>query len=176
MKRYLSTLVVAILSTSAFATQTDSASIRPSSEPMRHISPPAPPGHIPPAPTAETEQPVMRQTTRMPPVRQLFSTGSAALSVPSASLKNLAQRLLTISSPQTVIITGFTDNSASESAIHDLSERRARSVQQYLAKIAPQHRYIVTGKGASSPEADNNYPEGREKNRRVTISIQGGRI
>jgi outer membrane protein OmpA-like peptidoglycan-associated protein len=54
----------------------------------------------------------------------------------------------------------------------DLSERRAKSVKEYLVKRGvppPSIRY--RGAGFNEPVADNSTEEGREKNRRVEFRI-----
>lgn len=138
---------------------------------QRHISPMAPPGHIPPPPADRTHAPLPPRT---PEITQLFRSSSAQLIHPASVLQSAAQQLKT-TTPQTVLITGFADSSGNPALNMSLSVRRAQRVQAYLAGIAPQHRYIVTGLGDTSPVADNHYPEGRSKNRRVTVSLQGDR-
>lgn len=54
----------------------------------------------------------------------------------------------------------------------DLSERRARSVKEYLVRLGvppPSIRY--RGYGASRPIADNSTEEGRARNRRVEFIV-----
>jgi outer membrane protein OmpA-like peptidoglycan-associated protein len=66
-------------------------------------------------------------------------------------------------------IEGHTDSIGSDQYNQKLSERRARSVRQYLVKyytITPE-RLAVMGRGKAEPIADNDSPEGRQKNRRV---------
>lgn len=140
---------------------------------QKHISPMAPPGHVPPPPQADRSH--APQAVRAPVITQLFASNSAQLTTPSPALKNAAQWLRNTTTPQTVLITGFADGSGDTARNVALSVRRARSVERYLAGFAPQHRYVVTGLGDTSPVADNNYPEGRAKNRRVTIELQGDR-
>ena len=156
--------------TDAHARYNDQGEIEISSQ--RHISPMAPPGHVPPPPADRTHAP---QTPQTPAIMQLFRSGSAQLTHPASALKNAAQQLKATTAPQTVLITGFADSSGNTALNMSLSVRRAQRVQAYLAGIAPQHRYVVTGEGDASPVADNHYPEGRAKNRRVTISLHGDR-
>ena len=66
-------------------------------------------------------------------------------------------------------IEGHTDGIGSDQYNLRLSERRAGSVRQYLVRqyrIAPE-RLIAVGKGKAESIADNDTPEGRQKNRRV---------
>ncbi len=69
-------------------------------------------------------------------------------------------------------IEGHTDSSGSESYNQTLSERRARSVQQYLVnKSIMQARLSVVGYGEMRPVASNETASGKAKNRRVEVQI-----
>ena len=75
--------------------------------------------------------------------------------------------------PQTtIVVTGHTDSSGSESYNQQLSERRAQSVKNALVQrgIAAE-RIQAIGYGESAPIADNNTESGRQKNRRVEVRI-----
>jgi outer membrane protein OmpA-like peptidoglycan-associated protein len=66
-------------------------------------------------------------------------------------------------------IEGHTDSIGSNQYNLKLSERRANSVKQFLIqdnRIAPE-RLITLGRGKQEPIAENETPEGRQKNRRV---------
>lgn len=70
-------------------------------------------------------------------------------------------------------IAGHTDSVGSDSYNEKLSDRRAKSVNDYLTtvgKIAPT-RMTSHGYGESRPVAPNATPEGRQMNRRVEIII-----
>lgn len=69
-------------------------------------------------------------------------------------------------------IEGHTDSSGSESYNQTLSERRARSVQQYLVNQSiMQARLSVVGYGEMRPVASNETASGKAKNRRVEVQI-----
>lgn len=71
-----------------------------------------------------------------------------------------------------VAITGHTDSAGPEAYNQKLSEDRAQEVADYLAnKGVVMDRMIVTGKGESSPVADNATKAGRAENRRVEVEI-----
>ena len=77
-----------------------------------------------------------------------------------------------------VRIEGHTDAKGSEAYNQKLSDRRAQSVQQWLAqKEGLKGRMATQGLGAKKPVAPNNKPdgsddpEGRQKNRRVEIVL-----
>jgi OmpA-OmpF porin, OOP family len=68
-------------------------------------------------------------------------------------------------------IEGHTDSVGSDPYNLRLSERRARSVKQYLVRqyrLAPE-LLLTAGRGEQEPIADNATPEGRQKNRRVEL-------
>jgi len=68
-------------------------------------------------------------------------------------------------------IVGHTDSVGSEAYNQALSERRARSVVQYLeSKGVDRGRLTSRGAGESEPIADNSTDEGRALNRRVTLT------
>ena len=72
---------------------------------------------------------------------------------------------------QQVALTGHTDAIGSEEYNEGLSERRARSVAEYLQQAGiPPARMAPAGAGESQPVATNETPEGRAQNRRVEIS------
>lgn len=72
-----------------------------------------------------------------------------------------------------VRIEGNTDNVGSRSSNVSLSERRARSVANYLIKehsMSP-NRLIIVGNGPDKPLASNNTEEGRAQNRRTDFQL-----
>ncbi|MFW5500998.1 MULTISPECIES: OmpA family protein [unclassified Maridesulfovibrio] len=72
-----------------------------------------------------------------------------------------------------VMVGGHTDSSGSEAYNQGLSERRAKSVADWLAAngIAPE-RLEVKGYGEMNPKYDNKTKEGRKLNRRVEIDVE----
>lgn len=75
---------------------------------------------------------------------------------------------------QTVMIEGHTDSRGSDSYNLDLSERRARAVQDFLISngIGPE-RITSRGLGEGYPLASNDTLAGRQQNRRVEIVLPG---
>jgi outer membrane protein OmpA-like peptidoglycan-associated protein len=78
-----------------------------------------------------------------------------------------------------VLIEGHTDAKGSESYNAKLSDRRAASVKTWFGKHGVDARSIETrGRGAAKPVAPNKKPDGsddpdgRQKNRRVEITIK----
>ena len=69
-------------------------------------------------------------------------------------------------------IEGHTDNVGKEEANLLLSTKRAESVKDYLiSQGLDAARFTVESHGESKPKYSNDDPEGREKNRRVEITI-----
>jgi len=79
-----------------------------------------------------------------------------------------------------IIVSGHTDSKGSEDYNLNLSQRRAESVKEWLAKNAGINPSAIktNGYGESKPIAPNTLPdgtdnpEGRQKNRRVKIVIK----
>ena len=71
-----------------------------------------------------------------------------------------------------LVIVGHTDSTGSDQHNQVLSEKRAGAVAQYFLtrNVIPQ-RLSAYGKGKSEPIASNATPEGRQRNRRVDITI-----
>jgi outer membrane protein OmpA-like peptidoglycan-associated protein len=73
----------------------------------------------------------------------------------------------------TLTIVGHTDNVGSNEYNQKLSERRARSVAQYLeSKRVNSMRLALAGKGETVPVSANNSESGRQANRRVEIYVE----
>lgn len=71
-----------------------------------------------------------------------------------------------------VEIAGHTDSKGSPKKNLQLSQKRAKSVHQYLiAKKIPEKRFVAKGYGQEQPIADNNSEEGRAKNRRFELIV-----
>lgn len=102
----------------------------------------------------------------------LFATNSSTVSDASKSaLRNFARNLE--QNPDTDLkIVGHTDNTGRVDYNQTLSEKRAKSVYDYLLEEGVNSRRMVyEGKGIHQPVADNNTVEGRAKNRRVEIMV-----
>lgn len=71
-----------------------------------------------------------------------------------------------------LIVEGHTDATGTEEYNQWLSEKRAESVKRYAVEKGLEARKIQTkGYGQSKPVAPNNTKEGRQKNRRVEVTI-----
>jgi len=104
----------------------------------------------------------------------LFATGKADLQPGAMSTVDRLALFLSEYPSKTVVIEGFTDNTGTDSFNQGLSERRAASVKAALiqAGVSPG-RISTIGYGKARPIADNGTAEGRLRNRRVEIVING---
>lgn len=108
----------------------------------------------------------------------LFAFDSARLSTDAASVLAGVVRDLRTAHARRVVIVGYTDSIGSDAYNQRLSERRARTVLAYLRTHAGGKgvRYAAAGRGEQDPVAANTRPDGsddpdgRRKNRRVTIT------
>lgn len=76
---------------------------------------------------------------------------------------------------ENVRVIGHTDSTGPEAYNQGLSERRAKSVAEYLETNTniTDDRIDAVGKGESDPVASNATREGRAQNRRVEIHVKG---
>jgi len=71
-----------------------------------------------------------------------------------------------------VLVATYTDSADTKSISQSLSERRADSLREYFKSLGlPEDRIEVQGYGKRRPIADNSSPIGKDKNRRVVISL-----
>lgn len=105
----------------------------------------------------------------------LFASGQAALEPGSIkALRAVGGVLAKV--PNDIQVEGFTDNTPINTAAFpsnwELSAARASSVVRLLADSgAPTDRLVAVGYGEFRPVDTNGTPEGRARNRRVTVMI-----
>ena len=69
-------------------------------------------------------------------------------------------------------VAGYTDDRGNAEYNRGLSERRAKTVRDYLIDQGVDASQLTwRGHGENDPVADNDTPEGREMNRRVVLRI-----
>jgi type VI secretion system protein ImpK len=106
----------------------------------------------------------------------MFGAGSAEVASQFAPLLARIGDALQ-AQPGKVIVTGHTDNtkpglSARFPSNYDLSKARAAGVMAMLAQRAgPPARYSFDGRGDTEPQAANDTPANRARNRRVDIVV-----
>ena len=104
----------------------------------------------------------------------LFQTDSAALR-PAALDKLRPLGAYLKANPQVQLrIDGYTDSRASAEHNQLLSQHRAESVESALAGMGVREgRVHVEGHGEADPVATNATPQGRQLNRRVSVTLIG---
>ncbi|MDZ7263162.1 MAG: OmpA family protein [candidate division KSB1 bacterium] len=110
---------------------------------------------------------------QMPQYTIYFKVNDAT--IPAAELEKIAALLEYIKrwDDAKLIVTGYSDNSATSSYNLALSEQRAKAVADYLiAQNFPAHRIIIRYFGDSNPVAPNDTEAGRAKNRRVEFAVE----
>ncbi len=78
----------------------------------------------------------------------------------------------------TAVIEGHTDSRGAAARNLEISQRRAQSMKKYFTDtfgISPE-RITAEGFGETRPIASNDTPEGRQKNRRVSVILCGNAI
>lgn len=107
----------------------------------------------------------------------LFDTGSATLK-PGAREKLAKISGILLAHPGLSLqIEGHTDSVGSDEFNQELSGRRADSVRDYLAQEGVLASSMTArGFGKTQPVATNDTPEGRQRNRRVELVVNGDAI
>ena len=106
------------------------------------------------------------------PEKLLFAVNESSIKPETfTKMSELAQRLNRIGISK-LKVNGYTDNTGSPSYNDQLSLERAQSVSKALVAggIDPANM-TIRGLGPQQPIADNNTPEGRAENRRVTLIV-----
>jgi outer membrane protein OmpA-like peptidoglycan-associated protein len=107
----------------------------------------------------------------------LFDTGSSTLK--SGAREKLAKisGILLAHPGLTLQIEGHTDSVGSDDFNQQLSERRADSVRDFLAEQGVAASAMSAhGFGKTQPVATNDTPDGRQRNRRVELVVNGDAI
>ena len=107
----------------------------------------------------------------------LFDTGSATLK-PGAREKLAKISGILLAHPGlTLQVEGHTDSVGTDEFNQELSGRRADAVRDYLAQEGvPASSITAKGFGKTQPVATNDTPEGRQRNRRVELVVNGDAI
>lgn len=101
-----------------------------------------------------------------------FVKGKSTILVKSRSALKYIYDRLTAQPTMEILIEGHTDNVGDEAALLDLSLQRAEAIKRYLFhKGISEERMQVAGRGATRALFHNNTESGREKNRRVEITM-----
>ncbi len=102
----------------------------------------------------------------------LFVTGSAKLQSKSFKGLNDVVKIMQENPDMKLAIDGHTDNVGSDELNQKLSDNRAASVRTYIvSKGIDESRITSAGHGETMPIADNKTAAGRQKNRRVEMTL-----
>lgn len=103
-----------------------------------------------------------------------FATGKDIIKpISLPSLNDLAKLMKEHAADWTLKLSGHTDNQGDAAKNLLLSEKRSKAVKKYLvSKGVSADKVIAEWFGQTVPIADNNTPEGRQKNRRVEMKVE----
>lgn len=104
----------------------------------------------------------------------LFAFDSADLSGDArATLERVGAEVVDRAAGGTLRVVGHTDSQGSDAYNIDLSQRRAAAAAEVLRPFAERAGLTVEtdGRGEAEPVADNGTDEGRQANRRVTVTF-----
>ncbi|MFD2037370.1 OmpA family protein [Belliella marina] len=101
-----------------------------------------------------------------------FASGSAEINPESYGILKEIAEALNSQSGKSVEIIGHTDSDGSVELNQSLSEQRAMAVKMALqSEFGVRNPITSTGRGQSTPIAENNTPTGKAKNRRVEFNL-----
>ncbi|WP_412508755.1 Ig-like domain-containing protein, partial [Roseovarius sp. SYSU LYC5161] len=102
----------------------------------------------------------------------LFATGSHDVLENRSPVLSEIIRVLQRCEPDRIEVLGFTDASGNNMQNNDLSQARAESIVEVLARRGvDSERLVARGYGEREPVADNATAEGRAQNRRVEFRV-----
>ncbi len=107
----------------------------------------------------------------------LFDVGSSELKPATREKLAKISGILLAHAGLTLQIEGYTDSTGSDALNMELSGMRADGVRDYLAQQGvPVSSMTAQGFGKAQPVASNDTPDGRQKNRRVELVVNGDAI
>jgi outer membrane protein OmpA-like peptidoglycan-associated protein len=107
----------------------------------------------------------------------LFDTGSYTLKPGAREKLAKISGIMLAHAGLTMQIEGHTDSVGGDDFNQQLSERRADSVRDFLAQNGvPASSITARGFGKTQPVASNDTIEGRQRNRRVELIVNGDAI
>lgn len=102
-----------------------------------------------------------------------FDVGKSTIKPESMGEINRIVKLMTDNPDLKFSVEGHTDSTGNEASNQTLSEARSKAIVDKLVELGiAADRLSASGKGQSSPIADNGTDEGRAKNRRVEFVKQ----
>lgn len=104
-----------------------------------------------------------------------FDPGSALVRSGSYSLLNKLQQAIALYPDYGVLVEGHTDSFGGDAQNLDLSMKRSQAVREYFINNMaefPINQSEAIGYGETRPIANNETPEGRERNRRIDLLLK----
>ncbi len=103
-----------------------------------------------------------------------FQSGKADVGPEQRGLLDKVRRATDVFPNSQIVIEGHTDSYGGDETNMALSRRRAESVSSYLSGTlgVPAARISAVGYGETQPIANNETPQGRERNRRIDVIIE----
>jgi outer membrane protein OmpA-like peptidoglycan-associated protein len=103
----------------------------------------------------------------------LFALNKANINARAKALLTEVAKRIDESPGKVVKVDGHTDNTGNDAINEPLSQRRAQAVQRELEGMVTRQgvTYQSAGHGSRQPIADNETAQGRQRNRRVTVSF-----
>jgi outer membrane protein OmpA-like peptidoglycan-associated protein len=124
---------------------------------------------------ADTQQSARGFIVNLPDI--LFDVNQATLKPEAALIIAKLSGILLIMQDLNLRIEGHTDSTGGAAYNLKLSQQRADSVMDFMARQGiASTRMVSVGYGMDRPVADNSTAEGRQKNRRVEIVISEGQV
>jgi outer membrane protein OmpA-like peptidoglycan-associated protein len=104
----------------------------------------------------------------------LFDTNSSELSSEAQEILEQVAQEIDDANASTISIDGYADNTGNDSINIPLSKERADSVESALGDLITRAgvSFDAEGHGSADPIASNDTEEGRERNRRVTVTFE----
>ncbi|WP_286033198.1 OmpA family protein [Brachyspira pilosicoli] len=103
----------------------------------------------------------------------LFDTDSYTLKEDAKdTVDNIINAIKQTYPDREIIVEGHTDNTGEANYNQALSEKRAKTVADYILPKIEHDKLSYRGFGDKEPIASNDNPDGRQKNRRVDIIIK----
>ena len=103
-----------------------------------------------------------------------FDSGSAEIVAQHDGLLGKVAQAAQVFQRSQIVVEGHTDSYGSDDANMSLSRERADAVSAYLSEHfgIPVFRVSAVGYGETQPIANNDTPQGRERNRRIDVRIE----
>ena len=102
-----------------------------------------------------------------------FETGSVEIAPEHRALLQKVHDAAMVFPRSQIVVEGHTDSYGSDDSNMTLSRERAESVSAYLSELGiPVFRTSSVGYGETQPIANNETPQGRERNRRIDVRIE----